>query len=247
MSRILLICLVLLSFSFSAHAEEKATVTPRVITDAELIAAVKAAALDQGYGSNVQVRVSRNGKNLISMSANDQIILDNLEINKAAQSFTVEASLSDSPKQRINFAGRIISMISVPVLSTQRNAGETIEDADIAFVDMEQASLGNSAITNVEQLVGKTAKRLIASGSVIRTGMVSAPIVVRKNDLITMLYQTEYLTISHQARALNDGAMGDTIRALNTQTNKILDAVVTGSDQATVGITSNSKKSVAAK
>lgn len=247
MSRIVFICLVLLPLAFGARAEDKLAVTPRVITDAEIIAAVKAAALDQGFSGSTQIKVSRNGKNLISTNADDQVIIDKLDINKASQSFTAEISLSATERQKANLNGRIISMVSVPVLSTQRNAGETIEDADIAWVDMEQATLGNSAITNIEQLVGKTARRLIASGTVIRSGMVSAPVIVRKNDLIMMLYQTANLTISHQARALSDGAMGDTIRALNTQTNKILDAVVTGSDQATVGISSNSKRSLASK
>jgi flagellar basal body P-ring formation protein FlgA len=53
---------------------------------------------------------------------------------------------------------------------------------------------------------------------------------VEKGALVTMIVQTPFMTLSTQGRALDEGAMGDTIRVMNARSRKVVEAQVTKSD-----------------
>jgi flagella basal body P-ring formation protein FlgA len=55
---------------------------------------------------------------------------------------------------------------------------------------------------------------------------VAEPITVGKNSSVSMVFETQNMTLIARGRALQDGAVGDTIRVLNTQSNRTIDAVV---------------------
>jgi flagella basal body P-ring formation protein FlgA len=51
---------------------------------------------------------------------------------------------------------------------------------------------------------------------------------VRRGDTINLVYQAPGMSLSMRARALEDGAVGQNVRFLNTASNRTIDAVVTG-------------------
>lgn len=51
---------------------------------------------------------------------------------------------------------------------------------------------------------------------------------IRRGDMITLVYVAPGLQLTTRARALEDGAVGEAIRAVNLQSNVTVDAVVTG-------------------
>lgn len=55
-----------------------------------------------------------------------------------------------------------------------------------------------------------------------------ADAVVRRGETVTLQYAAPGLSLSMRARALEDGAVGDTIRFLNTSSNRTIEATVTG-------------------
>ncbi len=55
-----------------------------------------------------------------------------------------------------------------------------------------------------------------------------APVIVRKDDLVTIMLETPALQLSAQGKALEDGGMGATKRIANTKSNRVIDAKVTG-------------------
>ena len=57
---------------------------------------------------------------------------------------------------------------------------------------------------------------------------------VRRSETITLSYQAPGLQLVTRARALEDGSVGESIRAINLSSNREIDAVVTGSGAATV-------------
>jgi hypothetical protein len=120
-----------------------------------------------------------------------------------------------------NIAGRAIapappagqmSSISMPVLAAAASA------AGLDFTP--------PAGVNAVQVVrpGGARATLPASGG----GRSVADAAVRRGETVTLEYAAPGLSLSMRARALEDGAVGDSVRFLNTSSNRTIEAVVTG-------------------
>lgn len=59
-------------------------------------------------------------------------------------------------------------------------------------------------------------------------GRTIADAAVRRGDTVNLVYEMPGMSLSMRARALEDGAVGQGVRLLNTSSNRTIDAVVTG-------------------
>jgi hypothetical protein len=59
-------------------------------------------------------------------------------------------------------------------------------------------------------------------------GRVLADAAIRRGDVVTLVYQAPGMSLSMRTRAMEDAAIGQSIRLLNTASNRTIDAVVTG-------------------
>jgi flagella basal body P-ring formation protein FlgA len=59
-------------------------------------------------------------------------------------------------------------------------------------------------------------------------GRTLADAAVRRGETVTLIYQAPGLSLTMRTRALEDGAVGQSVRLLNTASNRTIDAVVTG-------------------
>ena len=64
---------------------------------------------------------------------------------------------------------------------------------------------------------------------------VSAPQVVKANEIVTLTYDNGGVSLALQAKALAGGGVGETINVQNVTSKKTVQAVVTGPGQAAVG------------
>ena len=85
---------------------------------------------------------------------------------------------------------------------------------------------GASFVMNSGDLVGRTPRHPIRPGEPIRPTDIQVPILIHKGDLVTIVLQTPTLTLTAQAKALDDGVLGGPIRVTNTRSGRVLDAVV---------------------
>jgi hypothetical protein len=87
---------------------------------------------------------------------------------------------------------------------------------------------------------GLTDVRVVRPGGMRATlpaaggGRTVADAVVRRGDAVTLLYQAPGVSLSMRARALEDGAVGQSVRLLNTSSNRTVEGVVTGPGAARV-------------
>lgn len=59
-------------------------------------------------------------------------------------------------------------------------------------------------------------------------GRTIADAAVRRGDTVNLVYDMPGMSLNMRARALEDGAIGQGVRLLNTASNRTIDAVVTG-------------------
>jgi flagella basal body P-ring formation protein FlgA len=55
-----------------------------------------------------------------------------------------------------------------------------------------------------------------------------ADAAIRRGEPVTLVYEAHGMSLSMRVRALEDGAVGQSVRVLNTASNRTIDAVVTG-------------------
>ena len=131
--------------------------------------------------------------------------------------------------------GQIAARGNVDVLTWARSlsAGEIVQPADLVW---GKAALAPSDAPNdPDMMVGQAARRALRAGAAVSGHDVSALQAVKANEIVTLTYDNEGVSLSLQAKALTGGAVGETINVQNVTSKKTVQAVVTGPGQAAVG------------
>ena len=136
---------------------------------------------------------------------------------------------------RAPVAGRLHRLIGVPVLARRLRHGDIIRAGDLKTRKIRATALDRNAVTEHAHIVGKSARRSLHPDRPIRGGDIRDPMLVQRGSLVTMTYTTARMVITAQGKSREHGAKGDTVRVLNTNSGKIVEATVTGFGRVTVG------------
>jgi flagella basal body P-ring formation protein FlgA len=130
-------------------------------------------------------------------------------------------------------------VLSQPVVMALRPIarGAVITAADVEVQQTENApGVGGrrAPLHSVDELVGMEAGRAIQTGEIIFTDLVTAPLLVRRNEAVTVVAQGGGIRVHTTARARQDGARGDLIQVESLETKERFEARVTGLREASV-------------
>jgi len=100
--------------------------------------------------------------------------------------------------------------VIVPVRTIR--AREIISAEDLFRKPLEIAG----AVSDTAEIVGLEARVILYSGRPIRPGDVGPPAIISRNELVTLVFSRGPLRIIAEGRALGRGAIGETMRAMNT-------------------------------
>lgn len=156
--------------------------------------------------------------------------------NRSGRFSGLLTALSANPIVRLNIYGRILKLVSVPVLTRRLRKGAVIRDADIEVRKIARSGLPQHALLERSQIVGMAARYPLRPGIAVRKSDVHPPILVRRGELVTMEIRSPYVLITARGRALDSGARGDRIRLRNTQSKRTLEARVVGPGRVSVSI-----------
>ncbi len=147
---------------------------------------------------------------------------------------TIVAPSKDNPTIRNKISGKVQSMTEIPVLRASIRKGTIINDRDIAYISVPSKTLNHDTILNVKELLGKTPQRIAHGGKPIKAGDIESPRLIKRGDMITMIFENGSLTLTATGKALENGAKGDFIRVANSSSSRTVQAIVTGSKEVTV-------------
>jgi flagella basal body P-ring formation protein FlgA len=124
---------------------------------------------------------------------------------------------------------------NVDVLAYARNiaAGELIAPEDLVWG--KSAAAPSDSPRDPDALIGLVARRPLRAGAAALAHDVAAPQVIKAGEMITVTFAAEGVALSLQGKALQAGGVGEVLNVENTQSKKIIQAVVTGPGQAAVG------------
>ena len=140
------------------------------------------------------------------------------------RAFLLAALLGGAVPAAAQTAPAAATEVEVPVLVRDVAKDELLSASDFA-VEPRPASQVRGAL-EIGSAAGKEALRQLRAGSVVRSGDLIKPQLVRRGEPVSITVRNGGLTITAQGRALSGGGQGDLIRVVNTTTNRTLDGIV---------------------
>jgi len=199
-----------------------------------------AQAVQGRIGSNADLDVALDGGDLeldLPTDVENSVTVSAINYDPMSNRFAaLLVAPADGPAvvQR-NVFGTVYEMAQVPVPKRLISAGAIISADDLEWQPVHLARLSGNSLTDADQLVGRMAKRPLKAGQVLRTSDVAVSPVIHKNDLIRVVVQTGQMTLTVQGKAMQDAALGQTIRVINVNSNRQLSGTVVDAGTVAVG------------
>jgi len=135
--------------------------------------------------------------------------------------------------KRITYKGRATEVLEVPVLIQTLARGQTIKSNDLETKKVPVRRIGDRTVTEAVDLIGMAARRSLRANTLIRRSDVERPKIIRKNTLVSVIYKIQKLRITFRGRALEDGALGETVTILNLRSRRTIQTIVTAPNVVT--------------
>jgi len=149
------------------------------------------------------------------------LLQDRVEVELHAQSlagrlpvsvrFWRGGEVSDQQRVMLTVTRRVIAVVS----TGQIRRGQTITSADVMMQEVTLDRSRGEVLTDMKQVLGKIAGISIRPDTVLHSGDVAAPLLVRRGDKVSVRTLTGNLAIRLDCKALEDGAAVEIIRVRN--------------------------------
>ncbi|GAA7011522.1 flagellar basal body P-ring formation chaperone FlgA [Helicobacter pylori] len=152
--------------------------------------------------------------------------------NKLKKDGVVFLRLENEPNLRLPVRYSVIGSMQV-----FKSTGAIKKDENITANNTQKERVFFGALSNplLEGAIGKvSAKNFIPPNTLLSADKTQALIIVRKNDIITGVYEEGQISIEISLKALENGALNQIIQAKNLESNKILKAKVLSNSKAQI-------------
>lgn len=160
----------------------------------------------------------------------DKIIFDDRLLKRDSGNFEVHMHHNEK-RQRVFFTFNINAIIDALSASNNIKTNEVITKSNTQMTQIPiTKTMQIPALPTI--LNEYSTKSFIPNGAVITPAKIMPKILVNKGDIIEVFYDDQNINVSFSAKALESGAKGETIRAKNTQSDKIIDVSILSQKKA---------------
>jgi flagella basal body P-ring formation protein FlgA len=182
---------------------------------------------------NNEIRVDiMKGKEYLATINSDNLKLLNLELAQDRGTFKALMMVEDSIT--LEAQGRFAEITQVPVPARKLSREDVISASDLIYAEIDTRQLKRGYITDESELIGKSPVRGVLEGRPVLPTQISMPLVIKRQDNLTISYQNNVLHIESLGQAMEDGSIGETIRVKNLGSNKVIYARITDDGKAEV-------------
>lgn len=163
-----------------------------------------------------------------------RLLFDRPAVDLAARRFfaSMVVVAPGSPPIRQDLSGRLVPMRSVAVPTRPLRPEEVIGPEDVMLRRVATDRLPNGAVTEPLHLIGARPRRPLPADIPLVMGDVVPNLVIRKDSVLSLLLQVGGLTITAEARALEDAVAGAVVQVVNLSNGRVLRAQAIGPGQA---------------
>jgi len=167
------------------------------------------------------------------------VAVQDIRFDPTSQRFAVQLVVPASGPTLISrqVAGSVYETVQLPVLARAVAPGEVIQLADLDWMAIRIDRVAANAATDPKQLVGMTARRPLRANQMLRINDIAMAPTIHRGSMVTLMVQTENMTLTAQGRAIEDAAVGQPIRVINTMSNKPLTGIVKDATTVVIPVT----------
>lgn len=191
-----------------------------------------------GAPATSEIELAGRDLQLFAPTQGGDIAVRDILMDRSKSQFTVtlEVPADGRNPQKIRLTGRVFPVSEIAVLAHNVQRGAVIGENDIAWKSIRGDISRQNYVTDPDQFAGMAVKRAFRTGTPLRLTDLQPPILVRKGTLVSMSLRHGNMTLTAQGKALDNGALGDTVRVVNVQSKQTIEATVNGADRVTVSL-----------
>lgn len=162
------------------------------------------------------------------LAADAELSVERLTWQPATQRFVavLMAKTPAAPAQRISAIGQLSRDTQVPVPVRPLQAGQVIAASDVEWVSMGGRRLPANIAREPSELIGRMPRRSLPQGTPITTADLKRPVVVARGAQVIIVIGGQNMRLTARGQALDEGAVGDTVRVANAQSRTVVTGVV---------------------
>lgn len=167
----------------------------------------------------------------------DEATVDDLVIPPQQRSFQVSLKLKSGKK--FAYSGKIEWLTNIPILLRPIGPCDTINASDIGYQSYPVDQLTAMTVLDSNDLVGKSSAHTIIKPALpVERSLLKNPTIIKRGDMVDVVYRSQCLIVSAKALATQDLASGDTgtfeTQHNNEKQTKKISAKVTGPGTAEI-------------
>jgi flagella basal body P-ring formation protein FlgA len=197
-----------------------------VIDDAaltDLITADLAARGIVGAGMTVDTLFSQPVRPLNADAVAQPASIISLRYLPGSGAFTARFAIAGID-QPLDVSGTIELMIAVPHINASLPAGTLLTAANIEMRPVPLKFVESAGVPRLEDVVGKTLLRQSRDGMMLRASDVAVPMLISKNDPVTIYFRKGPMTLTVKGQAITGAASGGPVQVLNLMSKRVISA-----------------------
>lgn len=190
---------------------------------ADLIAADLAARGIISTGMTVDTLFSVPVKPLNAEAVAEPASVISLRYLPGSGAFTARFALSGI-EQPLDVSGSIELMIAAPHINASLPAGTLLSADNIEMRPVPLKFVESTGVARLEDVVGKTLVRQSREGMMLKATDVSVPLLISKNDAVTIYFRNGPMTLTVKGQAVTGAAAGGLVQVINLMSKRVISA-----------------------
>jgi flagellar basal body P-ring formation protein FlgA len=214
----------------------------RAVTAPEISARI-AKALEGQYGlgdaRNIAIEFDRDVRTLnVEPNVTAELQVVSLNYNRRTARFDVAFDLPASAASRwqpMRYTGTAVETVDAVSVDHPIGHGEVIKASDLTIIKRPKSE--GTVLTDPRAAAGLAARHQLQPGQPLHDADLMKPVLVQRNDNVTIIYEAPGVTLTLRGQAQDAGALGDTISVQNVQSKHLVQGVVSGPGRVTITAT----------
>lgn len=126
--------------------------------------------------------------------------------------------------QPLEVTGSIELMINAPHITSSLPAGTLLSADNVEMRPVPLKFVESTGVARLVDVVGKTLVRQSREGMMLKPADVTTPLLVSKNELVTIYFRKGPLTLTVKGQAITGAASGGLVQVLNLMSKRVISA-----------------------
>lgn len=128
----------------------------------------------------------------------------------------------------------VSAIVTVPTLNAPITRGSIISEGDLEMTERSVTQDLLGFVTRIEHIVGREARRNLASGQLMRSSDLISPKIIERGQTVDLVAEAAGLKVHMQGKSLGSGGVGERLYVKNLSSGKRVEGLVLASGSVLV-------------